>query len=150
MNNLNNRTLSLEKIFDAPIELVWEAWTSSEHIVKWWAPPGMDLNVIEHDFKVGGKWKYTMLMPNRAEFISEGIYKEIIEMEKIVTSADFKPMTENVELHAYFEKIGDQTKFTFSVIHETEEYCKQQEKMGFYNGWGSAFERLQLLVLDLK
>jgi len=150
MNNLNNRTLSLEKIFDAPIELVWEAWTSSEHIVKWWAPPGMDLTVIEHNFKVDGKWKYTMLMPNGTEFISEGIYKEIIEMEKIVTSADFKPMTENVELHAYFEKIDDQTKFTFNVIHETEEYCKQQEKMGFYNGWGSAFERLQLLVLDLK
>ena len=75
------------------------------------------------------------------------LYKEIVEMEKIITSADFKPMTENVELHACFEKIGDQTKFTFSVIHETEDYCKQQEKMGFYNGWGSAFDRLELLVI---
>lgn len=150
MSNLKNRTLSLEKIFDAPIELVWEAWTNSEHIIKWWAPPGMDLKVIEHDFKVGGKWKYAMPMPDGTQFISEGTYKEIVEMEKIVTSADFRPMTENVELHASFEKLENQTKFTFSVIHETEDYCKQQEKMGFYNGWGSAFERLESLVINLK
>jgi len=150
MSNLKNRTLSLEKIFDAPIELVWEAWTSSEHIIKWWAPSGMDLKVIEHNFKVGGKWKYTMQMPDGTEFISEGTYKEIVEMEKIVTSADFRPMTENVELHASFEKLDNQTKFAFSVIHETEDYCKQQEKMGFYNGWGSAFDRLESLVINLK
>nr|WP_240491697.1 SRPBCC domain-containing protein [Flavivirga aquatica] len=82
------------------------------------------------------------------EFISEGVYKEIIELEKIITSADFKPMTENVELIALFKADGEQTKFTFSVIHATEEYCKQQEEMGFYNGWGSAFERLKVIVED--
>ncbi|MFI1743208.1 SRPBCC domain-containing protein [Thalassobellus sediminis] len=146
MSDLNNRTLTLEKIFDAPIDIVWKAWTASEHILKWWAPQGMSLKVIEHDFKVGGTWKYTMPMPDGNDFISEGTYKEIVEMEKIITSADFKPMTENVELQAFFEAQGDKTKFTFSVVHETEEYCKQQEQMGFYNGWGSAFDRLGKLL----
>ncbi len=150
MSDLKNRTLTLEKVFEAPLELVWEAWTTSEHIMRWWAPQGMDLKVLEHDFRVGGKWKYAMPMPDGNEFISEGTYKEIIEMEKIITSADFRPMTENVELHAYFERQGDQTKFTFSVVHETEEYCKQQEEMGFYNGWASAFDRLETLLLSTK
>lgn len=150
MSDLTNRTLTLEKIFDAPVDLVWEAWTQSEHIVKWWAPPGMDLKVIEHTFEVGGKWKYAMPMPDGNEFVSEGTYKEIVPMKKIVTSADFKPMTENVELHAYFEADGEKTKFTFSVIHATEEYCKQQEEMGFYNGWGSAFDRLGSLLVVIK
>ncbi|NMH88683.1 SRPBCC domain-containing protein [Flavivirga algicola] len=142
MSDLSNRTLTIEKTFNAPVQLVWDAWTQSEHILKWWAPNGMDLKVIEHDFKVGGKWKYTMQMPDGTEFISEGAYTEIVELEKIVTSADFKPMTENVELQAYFEAVGEKTKFTFNVVHATPEYCKQQEEMGFYNGWGSAFERL--------
>ncbi len=53
-------------------------------------------------------------------------------------------MTEGVELQILLEKDGDSTHFTFHVIHETEEYCKQQEKMGFYNGWASTFERLKL------
>lgn len=146
MNDLNNRTLTIEKTFNAPLKLVWEAWSQPEHIAHWWGPKGMETKVLEHDFIVGGHWKYVMQMPNGGEFITEGIYSEIIEHKKIVTSADFKPMTEGVELHVHFEEAGEQTKFSFKVIHETEAYCKQQEQMGFYNGWGSTFERLDEYV----
>ncbi len=146
MNDLNNRTLTIEKTFNAPLKLVWEAWSRSEHIGQWWGPKGMETKVIEHEFKVGGHWKYVMQMPNGGDFITEGIYSEIIEHEKIVSSADFKPMTEGVELHVHFEDSGLQTKFTFKVVHETAAYCKQQEQMGFYNGWGSTFERLDEFV----
>lgn len=142
MNELNNRTITIERIFKAPIQLVWEAWTQAEHIARWWGPKGMEIKVVEHDFSVGGKWKYIMPMPNGKEFISEGIYSEIVELKKIVTSANFRPMTEGVELQMLFEEDGTQTKFTFNVVHPTEEYCRQQEKMGIYNGWGSAFDRL--------
>ena len=145
-NDASNRTLTLKKVFNAPVKLVWEAWTESEHLIQWWAPQGMKLNIIEHDFKVGGKWKYTMPMGDGSLFISEGQYLEIIPYKKIVTTADFKPMTEGVELHVLFEEEGAKTKFTFSVVHSTEEYCKQQEQMGFYNGWGSAFNRLETLI----
>ena len=141
--------LTLKRTFNLPRKLVWEAWTKPEHIVQWWGPKGMQINVIEHEFKVGGKWKYIMPMPDGSEFISDGVYSEIVEPEKIVTSANFKPMTEGVILHVLFEENGDKTDFTFSVIHPTEEYCKQQEKMGFYNGWGSAFGRLENFVTSL-
>lgn len=146
MNDLNNRTLTIEKEFNAPLKMVWEAWSQPEHIGKWWGPKGMETKVIEHEFKVGGHWKYVMQMPNGGEFITEGIYSQIVEHEKIVSSADFKPMTEGVEIQALFEADGDKTKFTFNVVHPTEEYCKQQEQMGFYNGWGSTFERLDEFV----
>ena len=150
MNDLKNRTLTIKKTFNPSIKLVWDAWTQPEHILKWWAPNGMDIKVIEHEFKVGGKWKYAMPMPDGKDFISEGTYKEIIYLEKIVTSADFKPMTEGVELQTLFEAYGDKTKFTFNVIHATPEYCKQQEEMGFYNGWGSALDRLETFFSELK
>ncbi len=148
-NDETNRTLTLKKVFEAPIELVWEAWTNSDHIMQWWAPPGMKINMVIHEFKVGGKWKYSMPMPDGSQFISEGTYLEIEEYKKIVTTADFKPMTEGVELHVSFEADGDKTNFTFSVIHATEEYCKAQEKMGFYNGWGSALNRMESVIINL-
>jgi uncharacterized protein YndB with AHSA1/START domain len=88
-------------------------------------------------------------MPDGNEFTSEGQYLEIVEFKKIITTADFKPMTEGVELQVFFEEDGDKTNFTFSVVHPTEEYCKRQEKMGFYNGWGSVFDRLETLVTSL-
>jgi uncharacterized protein YndB with AHSA1/START domain len=141
-NDLSQRVLTLKRTFDAPLDLVWEAWTQPEHIAQWWAPKGMPIKVMEHEFKVGGRWKYVMPMPDGSEFISEGVYAEIIAGEKIGTSADFRPMTAGVEIRVLFEADGDKTNFTFSVVHPTAEYCKQQEKMGFYNGWGSAFDRL--------
>jgi uncharacterized protein YndB with AHSA1/START domain len=143
MENLTNRTVTITRTFKAPIDLVWEAWTQADHIIKWWAPPGMDFKIIEHNFTEGGHWKYTMLMPNGSEFISEGTYKEIVPKEKIVTSADFKPMTEGVEMHMLFQTKGEETEFTFLVVHPTEAYKLAQEKMGIYNGWGSAFNRLE-------
>jgi uncharacterized protein YndB with AHSA1/START domain len=145
-NDAKNRTLTIKKVFNAPVHLVWNAWTAADQIVQWWAPQGMKIQVVEHNFTVGGKWKFSMPMPNGGDFVSEGTYLEIIEHQKIVTSADFKPMTENVELHVSFEADGDKTNFEFSVIHETEEYCKAQEKMGFYNGWGSALTRMEEII----
>ena len=90
-----------------------------------------------------------MAMPDGREFITEGIYSEIEEFAKIISSADFKPMTEGVEIQALFEEDGEQTLFVFNVVHSSEEYCKQQEKMGFYNGWGSVFQRLEELLQAL-
>jgi uncharacterized protein YndB with AHSA1/START domain len=153
MNNMNeasNRTLTLKRTFNVPVKTVWEAWTRPEHVIQWWAPKGMNVTVIEHDFKIGGKWKYTMPMPDGSEFISDGEYLDIVEFQKIVTTANFKPMTEGVEMHILFEENGETTNFTFSIIHATEEYCRQQEKMGFYNGWGTAFDRLDTILISSK
>ena len=141
-NDLSNRTLTIERTFNAPIQLVWDAWTQAGKISLWWGPKGKQTKVIQHDFKVGGTWKYTMEMPNGNEFITEGVYSEIAELAKITSSADFKPMTEGVEIQAQFEAKGDKTNFIFKVVHPTAEYCQQQEKMGFYKGWGSTFDRL--------
>ncbi len=141
-----NRTLSLKRTFDAPINLVWEAWTQPEHIAQWWGPEGMKTKVVKHDFKVGGEWEYAMTMPDGNLFIADGVYKVIVELEKIFSSANFKPMTEGVEIQAYFKTNGDKTDFTFSVVHPTAAYCKQQEEMGFMNGWASVFNRLEKFV----
>jgi len=146
---MNNRTVTIERVFDFPIELVWEAWTNPEHIANWWSPKGVKTKIIEHEFSVGGKWKYLMPMPNGSEFTAEGVYKEIVELEKIVSLANFKPMTEGVEIQAIFEDLGGKTGFTFHVVHPTEEYKIQQEKMGILNGWGSVFTRLDELLPDL-
>ncbi len=143
---MNNRTITMKRTFNAPLALVWEAWTQAEHIAEWWSPKGVRTKVVTHEFKVGGQWKYIMPMPNGQEFIAEGTYTEIIEFKKIVSSANFRPMTEGVEIQSLFEPNGEKTDFTFHVIHPTEAYKIQQEKMGILNGWGSVFDRLDVLL----
>ena len=148
MSNTTNENcaVTIERLYEAPINLVWKAWTNPEHIAQWWGPKGMETRVLEHDFTAGGSWKYAMAMPDGNDFISEGTYLEIEEPKLIRTTANFKPMTEGVELEIHLEQQENKTKFIFRVIHPTEAYKIQQEKMGIYNGWGSAFDRLQVHV----
>jgi len=149
-NDFLKRTVKIEKTLNAPIELVWEAWTVPEHIVQWWNPRGSDTKIEKHEFKVGGEWKYSMLMPNGHPFIAEGTYLEIIHHELIRSKADFKPMTEGVEIQSVFKSDNNKTLFSFYVIHPTEAYKIQQENMGIKNGWGSVFERLETFLQTLN
>ena len=147
---MNDRTVTIKRTFDAPVELVWIAWTQPEHIASWWSPAGIVTKIVEHELRVGGKWKFVMPMPDGKEFVAEGVYTEIVKHEKIVSKADFKPMTEGVEIQALFKANGSMTDFTFHVVHSTVEYRIQQEKMGILNGWGSVFTRLEELLKSIK
>jgi len=148
-NDIEKRTLTINRTFNAPRKLVWEAWIQPEHIANWWGPRGMKTNIKKHDFRVGRAWEYTMAMPDGKDFISHGIYSKIKAMELIETSANFIPMTEGVTIVVNFIDANENTEFVFKVIHPTEEYCKQQEEMGFYNGWGSVFEGLNNYLTKL-
>ena len=139
---IEKRTITISRNFDAPLDLVWEAWTSPEHIANWWGPNGMETTIVKHNFEVGGEWEYTMKMPNGGDFLSFGKYTQIEPKSLIETTANFIPMTEGVTLNIGFIAKGDTTDFVFKVIHPTEAYCKQQENMGIYNGWGSVFNSL--------
>lgn len=147
MSDLAARTVTIERTFNVPVQLVWDAWTLPEHIKNWWGPKGMETRVEEHNFEVGGTWKYAMAMPDGKDFICDGQYIEIINLKKIASKANFRPMTENVIIEVHLEELAEGTKFTFKVIHESVEYKNQQEQMGIYNGWGSTFDRLKELLV---
>ncbi len=136
------RTVQIKRTFNAPIELVWEAWSDPEHIVQWWNPKGSNTTIEEHEFKEGGRWSYSMLMPNGRPFIAEGTYIKIVHHKTIISEANFKPMTEGVEIQSFFVAEGSQTHFTFNIVHPNEDYRIAQERMGIQNGWGSVFGRL--------
>lgn len=150
MDVVKDCILIIEKIFSVFFKLVWEVWVDLKYIVKWWGFKGMDVEVLEYDFRVGGNWKYKMVMFNGGEFIIEGQYIEIVEMERIVSSVDFKLMIEGVIMEMLFIVNGDKIDFVFNVIYFIVEYCKQQEEMGFYNGWGLVFENLVDYVQQIQ
>lgn len=148
-NAPSNCVLTIERIFEAPIDLVWEAWIQPEHIANWWAPGPMTLDIKTFDFEVNGDWEYSMMMDNGNEFIAKGTYLEIHPKNLIVTTASFLPMTAGVILVAEFKASGDTTEFVFKVVHPTPEYAKQQLDMGAMNGWGGVFEGLSKYLIQI-
>ena len=77
------------RVFDAPRELVWKAWTDPKYVMQWWGPKGFTAPFCEMDFRVGGKFLCCMRTPDGQEFWNGGEYHEIVLHEKIVYSMYF-------------------------------------------------------------
>ena len=72
------RQLTLTRVFDAPRELVFQAWTEPEHLKQWWGPNGFTTPACEVDLRVGGAWKIVMRFPDGAnEHTMQAVYREV-------------------------------------------------------------------------
>ena len=84
--------LVIERVFDAPRELVWKAWTDPEQVMRWWGPKGYTSPAAEIDFRVGGKYLFAMRSPEFQEgrdLWSTGVYREIVPLERLVCTNSF-------------------------------------------------------------
>ncbi len=79
----------ITRVFDAPRELVWKAWTDPKYVMQWWGPKGFTAPVCKIDFRVGGKFLCCMRTPDGQEFWNAGEYHEIVQHERIVSSMYF-------------------------------------------------------------
>lgn len=72
------------RIYDAPVEAVWDAWTDPEQVAKWWGPRGFTLTTHSKDLRVGGHWHYTMHGPDGTDYVNTTKYFEVEPQKKLV------------------------------------------------------------------
>lgn len=152
----------MTRVFDAPRELVWKAWTDPKYVAQWWGPKGFTAPVCKMDFRVGGKFLFCMRAPDGQQLWTGGEYFEIVEREKIVYSMFFADAEGNkVEAAQYgieheamddahdailFEDFGDgQTKLTL-IGNETMESAKDS---GQLEGWNQILDKIEAVVAGL-
>ena len=147
-----DREIVITRIFDAPRELVFKVWTEPQHIAQWWGPQGFTTRVTEMDFRVGGKWRYVMMGPDGTEYPIKGVFREIVPLERIVTSDEFDEGFEkvmNADLPrgiiatTVFEDLADKTKLTIRIRHESADDRRKHEEMGVLGGWNSSLDCLE-------
>jgi len=115
-NELVRREIVTTRVFDAPRDLVFQAWTDPEQLKLWWGPRGFSNSFESFDFKPGGLWKYTMHGPGGRDFPGEMQFVEIVEPERIVMDHLGPPQ---FRLTALFEELGSRTKLTFRQLFAT-------------------------------
>jgi uncharacterized protein YndB with AHSA1/START domain len=79
----NERDLSVTRTFDAPLELVWKAWTDPEQVMRWWGPTGFTSPTCEMDFREGGTTLVCMRSPQGQDLYNTWSYRKIDPMERI-------------------------------------------------------------------
>jgi len=151
------------RVFDAPRELVWKAWTDPRYVMQWWGPKGFTSPHCEIDFRVGGKFLFCMRTPDGQEGYNAGEYHEIVLHEKIVSSMYFSdskgnkidPAELGIEHEAIedahdvvlFEDLGNgQTKLTF-IGNDT---MRDAIESGQLEGWAEQLDKVAAVVEGLK
>ncbi len=113
---LEERTLVLSRVFDAPRVLVFKVWTQPEHLARWWGPKGFTLISYKADVRVGGSFRFGTRSPENTEHWAHGAYREVTPPERLVfTTAwenpDGSPKHETVVTLTFVEQDG-KTKLT--------------------------------------
>ena len=110
------------RIFNASHEKAYRAFVNPQHLKNWWGPNGFTNTFYEFDLRAGGKWKFTMHGPDRANYENESEFVEIAENERIVFNHIVNPLFQMI---ITFEEVEGKTKFGFRMIFASEELCNQ-------------------------
>ena len=83
-SQLQSNVIVITRIYDAPLQAVWDAWTVSEQVSQWWGPRGFTLTIHDRDLKSGGHWHYTMHGPDGTDYENTTQYIEVLPLQKLV------------------------------------------------------------------
>jgi uncharacterized protein YndB with AHSA1/START domain len=145
---MNERTtdpqFTITRIFDAPRELVWRAWTETADAAEWWHPRGIEIKEgsVALDARPGGRYAYTMVNPaDGAEYPTVGVYREVDPPSRLVFTwaspgdpDDTAPVI-TVDLRELEE---DRTEMRFHL----RGFAGAPGDEDVYDGWASAFDVL--------
>ncbi len=152
--DVNDREIVFTRMFDAPRQLVWDAWTKKEHLLQWWGPHGYTNKNCSLELKLKGNFLITMVGEDGGEYPCHFIFEEIVPIEKLVMTdkvidGEFwgpggpppsSKMTLTLEDH------GNKTKMTIVSKFETNEGRDKILAMGSNEGWAQMFEKLDELL----
>lgn len=134
--------LTMTRIFDAPRDLVFKAWTTPEHMMHWFCPNGFTLPVCEMDFRVGGRFRLCMRASDGNEHWVHGAYREIVPVERIVWSGTMEHDGNEILTTVTF---SDQDRKTRLTVHQTYS-IETDSTRGARQGWTETLERLALYL----
>jgi uncharacterized protein YndB with AHSA1/START domain len=147
-SNTQDRELTISKKLNAPVELVWEAWSNPEHIASWWGPEGFTTTISVMDLTPGGEWNLVMHGPDGTDYKNQSIFKEVIPFKKIVYEHISAPkFTATVD----FEEQGDQTLINWNMLFETaEEFIRVVKTFKADVGLRQNVEKLEVYLSGMK
>lgn len=139
-----DREITATRVFDAPRELVFEAWTDPKHIAQWWGPNGFTNTIHSMDVRPGGEWDFIMHGPDGTNYKNKIVYREVVRPERLVYDhMSFPPFRVIVT----FEEQGRKTKLHMQMLFETAAIRTSTiETFGAIEGMNQTLGRLEQLL----
>jgi len=145
-----DREIHIERIFDAPRDKVFAAFTNPELIPEWWGPRGTTTIVDEMDVRPGGSWRFVGRGADGSETAFRGTYREITAPERIVQTFEWEGLPGHVSVEtAVFEDLGDRTRVVATSLFHTSEERDGMLHSGMEGGMNETYDRLDEVLARL-
>ena len=116
----SEREIVSERVFDAPRERVWAAYTDPELIARWWGLKSTRTVVAEPYLRPGGGWRFVEHNSDGSQTGFRGIYREVLAPERLVYTFEWEGMPGHVLVDTVvFEALGERTKVTITALFHT-------------------------------
>jgi uncharacterized protein YndB with AHSA1/START domain len=99
---VNDREVEVSRHFDAPPEVLWEAWTNPDRVVEWWGPEGFTTTNHEMDVRPGGVWSHTMHGPDGTDYPSRAVFSEVLRPRRIAYALEGGSETARVHCEVFW------------------------------------------------
>lgn len=139
----------MERVFDAPRELVWRAYTQVEHLVHWWGPDGFTTIYHEYDVRPGGIAKFTMRGPDGKEWPNKMWFHEVVKPARLVFDhGDFeKPW---FKVTVTFDPHDTGTRLVARLVFPSVEACAAAKARGAVEGGRQTYEKLANYLREMS
>lgn len=135
--------LYIERLFDAPLKMVWNAWIDPDQVAQWWGPRGFTITTDYKDVRTGGSWRYTMHGPDGVDYPNHTKFLEVDEYARLVYDhggyEDRPPM---FRVTVNFSEVRNKTKMEMIMALPTAEAAQEAKSFVKKAGGDATWDRL--------
>jgi uncharacterized protein YndB with AHSA1/START domain len=144
------REILTERVFDAPRDRVWAAYTDPELIPRWWGLRRSETRIDHLELRPGGAWRFVERNSDGSEAAFRGVYREVIPIERLAYTFEYEGKPGHVLIDTVeFEDLGEQTKLVIHSLFHTTEERDWMIDAGMEKGLNEGYEQLDELLEEL-
>jgi uncharacterized protein YndB with AHSA1/START domain len=164
LGDVEDRNFVITRVFDAPRELLWKAWTDPKLLAEWWGPACFTTSICEMDVRPGGAYRFVLRSPDGVDYPSKGRYEEVVAPKLLVYTVDMSEhpadwrdlLTKELEgkeadisrlvCRVAFEDEGGKTRLTIRSTFGSSLLRDTFVRMGMETAWGEMLAKLGNLL----
>lgn len=140
--------IALTRVFDAPRQLVYDAFNTPEILKRWFGPRGWSLVTCEVNLRVGGGFRFVLRGPDGREMGMRGVYRELAPPERSVHMESFDDFPGESQVTSAFSERDGKTTLVATILYPSREVRDAVIRSGMEHGAAESYDRLAELLMD--
>ena len=144
----SDREVTMTRVFDAPRQMVYDAFSKPELLKRWFGPRGWSLAVCEVDLRIGGSFRFVLRGPGGREMGMRGVYRELAPPDRSVHMESFDDYPGESQVTTVFTERDGKTTMTVTVLYDSREVRDAVIQSGMEHGAAESYDRLAELLVS--